>query len=215
MAWFLAEHLRYAQDEGGGIFLCLSSQRYFTLPRHMTNAVNAALKLHGDCDEHKAQIADLTSAGILVTDVGRAPAPMVLRATYECEPRGASSYRLMLRLAFARLHAKRALRHCFAAAVQTLAEDPPSPGDQVDNDVLMNIARSDQSLNYFTPSRDRCLPHSLAFVRVCRSRGIAAQLILGVISRPFSAHAWAQDGERVLNDSLENVRRFTPIAAWP
>ena len=38
-----------------------------------------------------------------------------------------------------------------------------------------------------------------------------AQLVIGVRTSPFGAHSWAQHEDEVLNDSVEEVLRFTPI----
>ncbi|WP_158511856.1 lasso peptide biosynthesis B2 protein [Novosphingobium sp. PP1Y] len=60
---------------------------------------------------------------------------------------------------------------------------------------------------------DRCLVRSLAFIWICLRRGLAPSLVFGVQASPFSAHCWVQQGDVVLNDTIENVRPFTPIMA--
>ncbi|RZM28193.1 MAG: lasso peptide biosynthesis B2 protein, partial [Sphingomonas sp.] len=60
-------------------------------------------------------------------------------------------------------------------------------------------------------SRDRCLPRSLALAHALRASGSAARLVLGVALNPFTAHAWVQDGDRVVNDTLDHAALFTPI----
>ena len=58
---------------------------------------------------------------------------------------------------------------------------------------------------------DRCLPRSIALkLRLAKLRH-RTHLVIGVKDRPFGAHAWVQHGDIVLNDSLEEVRRYTPI----
>ena len=58
---------------------------------------------------------------------------------------------------------------------------------------------------------DRCLPRSIALkLRLAKLR-LRTHLVIGVKDRPFGAHAWVQHGDIVLNDSLEEVRRYTPI----
>jgi hypothetical protein len=59
---------------------------------------------------------------------------------------------------------------------------------------------------YFKPVL--CLQQSAALVLLMRRRGIAAELILGVSTFPFEAHAWADFNGYVINDTLENVKRF-------
>ena len=58
---------------------------------------------------------------------------------------------------------------------------------------------------------NRCVPRSLAIVLRCASVGIRAYAVIGVTSEPFQAHCWAQSETLVLGDSVENVKRFTPL----
>lgn len=64
----------------------------------------------------------------------------------------------------------------------------------------------------FSPA-DRCLPRSIAFFKLCQRRKIPTALVLGVRINPFTAHCWVQSDTHVLNDSVENIRLFTPILA--
>ena len=58
---------------------------------------------------------------------------------------------------------------------------------------------------------DRCLPRSIALSLRLARRGIHAHIVIGVRSDPFGAHCWVQHGEAVLNDTAEEVLRYTPI----
>lgn len=58
---------------------------------------------------------------------------------------------------------------------------------------------------------EECLRWSLAMVRFLRRRQYFPNLVLGVRMMPFAAHAWVQDGDTVLNDSVEQVSAYTPI----
>jgi hypothetical protein len=60
-------------------------------------------------------------------------------------------------------------------------------------------------------SRDRCLFDSIALTLFLARQNLAVQWIVGVSIRPFRAHAWVQHRYEVLNDTHENVRRFTPL----
>ena len=57
----------------------------------------------------------------------------------------------------------------------------------------------------------RCLPRSIALVRMLIARHAAADLVIGVKLRPFEAHCWARHHDAVVGDSLANVAPFTPI----
>ncbi|WP_420853308.1 lasso peptide biosynthesis B2 protein [Sphingobium estronivorans] len=58
---------------------------------------------------------------------------------------------------------------------------------------------------------NRCLTRSLAMFSVLRARGVAANLVIGVRSEPFSAHAWVQYQDVVLNDTFGQVNNYSPI----
>lgn len=58
---------------------------------------------------------------------------------------------------------------------------------------------------------DRCLARSLALALRLAARGETAHVVLGVRLAPFGAHCWAQQGDVVLSDSVEEVTRYTPI----
>lgn len=58
---------------------------------------------------------------------------------------------------------------------------------------------------------NQCLVRSIALGRYLRSRGFGVDIVLGARLLPFSAHAWVQLGDMVLNDQLDTVRNFTPI----
>lgn len=58
---------------------------------------------------------------------------------------------------------------------------------------------------------DRCLARSIALAGCLAAIGDRCHVVLGVTCPPFSAHCWAQQGDTVLNDTLEEVQRYTPI----
>ena len=58
---------------------------------------------------------------------------------------------------------------------------------------------------------DRCLPRSIALSISLAARGCRTHVVLGVKLAPFAAHCWVQSASEVLNDSLEEVQRYTPI----
>lgn len=62
-------------------------------------------------------------------------------------------------------------------------------------------------------SNDRCLMHSIAMVNYLAAKGFFPMLVIGVKMSPWGAHAWVQDGDRVLNDTVDHVAAYTPILA--
>lgn len=53
----------------------------------------------------------------------------------------------------------------------------------------------------FYPRRALCLEQSLTLFVLLRSRGVAAELRLGVQPRPFYAHAWVEAGGRAISEA--------------
>lgn len=58
---------------------------------------------------------------------------------------------------------------------------------------------------------DRCLPRSIALAGLLARYGCRCEVVLGVKLRPFAAHCWVQAGQVVLNESVEEAARYTPI----
>ncbi len=63
---------------------------------------------------------------------------------------------------------------------------------------------------WFYTALDACLFDSLALTAFLRRNRIDARLTLGVTLKPFAAHAWVQVGDRVVDDSVEHVREYSP-----
>lgn len=67
------------------------------------------------------------------------------------------------------------------------------------------------SLLFYTP-KDACLLDSAALTEFLLRYGFNPVLVVGVRTKPFSAHAWVQADDCILNDSLEHAQTLTPIA---
>jgi hypothetical protein len=74
---------------------------------------------------------------------------------------------------------------------------------------LVGLFRRLRSIFY--TAHNNCILDSLILRDFLRRNGISTTWVIGVESRPFSAHSWIQHRGIVLNDSLEHVRRYTPI----
>lgn len=73
------------------------------------------------------------------------------------------------------------------------------------------IASAHETAGLVFSSHDKCLWRSLAIAAHLARAGIAAELVIGVRLRPFRAHSWIRLGEIAVNDTIENLRTFTPI----
>ena len=75
------------------------------------------------------------------------------------------------------------------------------------------LAHRVASAGVYYPFGAACLEHSLCLLWVARRCGIDVALRLGVQAFPFSAHAWVEYRERVVNDTPEQIALFTPFQA--
>lgn len=73
------------------------------------------------------------------------------------------------------------------------------------------IIRAFEQARLLRSAADRCLPRSLALCLCLAARHLPANLVFGVKLAPFGAHCWVQAGDCVLNDTVEEVRRYSPI----
>lgn len=62
------------------------------------------------------------------------------------------------------------------------------------------------------PSPRRCLPASLIAARFLKGMGEDVDIVFGVRSHPFEAHCWIEMDGMALDDDLDRVHAFTPIA---
>jgi hypothetical protein len=60
-------------------------------------------------------------------------------------------------------------------------------------------------------SRNRCVLDTLVLCDFLRRNRVNATFAIGVSTRPFRAHCWAQCGSIALNYSSESVESFTPL----
>jgi Transglutaminase-like superfamily len=77
-----------------------------------------------------------------------------------------------------------------------------------DSWVLMSAFKE---LRPWYPRPYLCLFDSLALLEFLASYRAFPRIVFGVVADPFQAHCWLQEGDVVINDSLEKVARYTPI----
>ena len=69
-----------------------------------------------------------------------------------------------------------------------------------------------RSIRLAMPLPTRCLPASLVTCLFLRRKGVDSRLVFGVRSHPFEAHCWVEQGGAVVDDDVDRLRAFTPIA---
>jgi hypothetical protein len=73
------------------------------------------------------------------------------------------------------------------------------------------IVRAFEHARILRTAANRCLPRSIALSIRLASCGTRANVVIAVKLAPFAAHCWSQAGDVVLNDSVEEVQRYTPL----
>jgi hypothetical protein len=90
------------------------------------------------------------------------------------------------------------------------ASDLGGPG--LDERSLLELVSVFATLRpFFFALRGRCLLSSVVLSEFLARYRMRSHCVFGVRARPFAAHCWLEIGNRVLNDSVERVRAFTPI----
>jgi hypothetical protein len=85
---------------------------------------------------------------------------------------------------------------------------------QQDRDTVRNLAAVFHGLRPYYVREYICRFDSLALIEFLALYRQFPDWIFGVTGNPFTAHCWVQDGNCVLNDTVDFVRRFTPIMAF-
>ena len=89
----------------------------------------------------------------------------------------------------------------------------PSPPLTTADDLLGERVAAARAALPWVPFEGECLQRAFQLKCLLARRGLATDWVFGVRTWPFAAHCWLQVGDVVVADSLERVRRYTPIMA--
>lgn len=89
----------------------------------------------------------------------------------------------------------------------------PSRGDCTVRELMSFVGEFRVLRPWLYTARDRCLFDSLVLASYLHKLGFDPTFVIGVRTKPFSAHAWVQVGNYVVDDSPETVASFPPILA--
>jgi hypothetical protein len=64
---------------------------------------------------------------------------------------------------------------------------------------------------WFFTSKNQCLFEALALSEFLARYRIYPTWVFGVQARPFAAHCWLQQDGVLFNDTVDHIRRYTPI----
>ena len=109
--------------------------------------------------------------------------------------------------------AKRALSSLEGAIarVRRLKQRPHSPPNIKISDLKAHMKAFMRVRRGLYDVKQNCLLDSLCTVEFLASLGVYPNFVIGIQTNPFAAHAWAQDGEYVLNDYALRVSYYSPI----
>jgi hypothetical protein len=217
MGYQLRQDVAAAWVDDEIVFLDLVDDRYYLAPPALKTALREEIGSNGD--KHVAGLEPLVRRGLLVpTDIAGVSinlAQAAVRPTSEA-PQVAPPIILIFSAIAEQLRVAVALRLCPLRAViaevqrrkRSAAEHGRRPGRNGDN-----RAAAFRAASKYLSSDSQCLRRSVALANQLLARHDDVQLVFGVCLRPFGAHCWVQRGDVVLNDTLESVRRFTPVLA--
>jgi len=219
--WRLADHVSFCWVEGQAIFLDLSRDRYFALPR----GVNKAFCRWSEQRDPALAMPDVLVRHNLVVSSQLDQMPSVLPCTFaaptkvatQLNPTGGSRWSRNCEAASLLMRMRRRVRT--RPLQQLVAEATLSFGDDIGDRALRRLSVNDLALefgrvrNWFPKHQISCLPDSLALTTFLARHGHATTLVFGVTAQPFGAHCWVQTGATLLNDMLDHVVRYTPILA--
>lgn len=215
MGYELRPGLSFCDTGSQIIFLDLAQDRYFQLPRTLADA----FRTFADPARYaEAAIEDLLVAGIVRPSAAlRRPEPArVSRAASRFESHGdATALNIARALSSDMLISWQLRRGRLARLVAALRNQKfarPMPQTITDRGPRAILSSYAAARLYRSPA-GRCLSGSIAMVQHLSGIGCASTLVIGVRAEPFAAHSWVQADQVVLNDTSEEVSRFTPIFA--
>ena len=80
--------------------------------------------------------------------------------------------------------------------------------------IITEICSSIEQASVWYPKRALCLQRSAVTTCLLRSNGIAAQMVIGAHPLPFSAHAWVEANDEVVNESPAIRHFFQSLASY-
>jgi Transglutaminase-like superfamily len=98
-------------------------------------------------------------------------------------------------------------RHDFAALHEHVKTFPVRRVTPKTNPVERICSALDKACCLY-PKRALCLQRSAVLIKMLRSRGLHAHMIIGAQKLPFRAHAWVELDGRILNDRLASRENF-------
>lgn len=217
----LRDGLSYCEVDGHLIFLDLTNDLYFELPKSLRPTFTACLKSSGNVID----ASEMLKRNILVATSSTSfpePKPSVNQPRQSVVEQTSCSHRMniatlgevfaIVLLAQLRLKTRRlsVIVESIEKHRQNTTISPPS-ADPSCMQRLLQAVGDFMSFRPYVPIENRCLLDALSLVTFLSRRRLFSHLVFGVTYNPFSAHCWVQVGDIVLNDTVGNATSYTPI----
>lgn len=232
---YLRDHVHMCVLERSIVFLDLKSDKYLAVPPTGVSTLSARLAgLDGFLSPSSAGaaipddsdiIADLIRRGLVTVSAqkGKPATPVSISSPSRAIPPGLrTSHRHPVRLRLAVpfftcwLYTSaslsvggltRVVRSLGALRTTYSTSVPPS-----DYQAILEVLETFRHLRTATyTAHDACLFNCLVLTRFLHYCRLQPTFIIGVRAKPFSAHAWVQIADVVIDDRLEAVQNFVPI----
>lgn len=220
MQYRLRDGVTFCILERRTIFLDVQSDRYFTIGRN-SDAAFRTLVCGGQITPAVAQaLAPLTENSILLRSEGNCSMvpPMVESPEQAIENAACRAGPLAVVAAIlSQVRTAFLLRFFgFSAAIERLrrlkARIPLIEKSGSDTKAAQQAAAHYRA-GHLLSRQDMCLRNALSLAESLVRRGVSATLVIGVRTGPFQAHSWVQVGPTIVNDRLDRIHTFKPIAA--
>lgn len=95
--------------------------------------------------------------------------------------------------------------------IRTMVKRTPVKHGPVDQNTISRVCDAVDIASCFYCRQVRCMHRSFVAVRLLRSAGVSAQLVIGSRPIPFISHAWVEVDGCVVNDKPGYKRRLTEM----
>jgi len=223
-SYSLGEDVFACATDEGTVFLDLKRDRYFGIDREHTRLYQS-LQRPGAGPEAEQLAKHLAALGLVkqrpMSERPLLPAPIemprqsLLPGTLEVPPTVKVRHWLAFGMACASVAAALrlgSLRHALRRYQRLRDGCRSNPFDESKIRELIRVFCQMRPAVY--AARDHCLFDSLALADFLLRHDISTQCVFGIRMIPFEAHCWVESHGFVLNDRVEIVGRFAPLAVF-